>query len=200
MIDAARRAIDIPLRPGPLSRLGAVAPVPLVGLAAILVALIVFTPVLLSSGPSALAISGYLFVYRGAGSSATDFEVAAYDQEVAYGWINLSVGTGFIWSGGCPTSTLHWTYVNETDALAANAFTGGNPLVVKATAVYLAGGTKTVFAGEMAFNLVGLNTSGATLEYAPCPWTPGVSSTGSWDLGLGTRPFPLVNYGSGGPS
>jgi len=199
VIDRQLRALGLQPRPPPLGRLGAVAPVPFVGLATILVALIVFTPVLIASGPSPLAVEGYLYVYRGTGSTLTDFEVAAYDQEVPYDWLNLSVGTGFAWDGRCPTSALNWTYLNETDALVANRLTGANPVVVNATAVYVQGGSRTVYAGELAFDLVGQNSSSESLVYAPCPWTPGVSSPGSWSVTLGTDPFPLVNYGSGGP-
>lgn len=198
MIDRELRAIGWQPRSSILNRLGSVAPVPFVGVAAILIALIVFTPVLIASGPSSLAVQGYLYVYRVAGSAETDFEITAYDQEVAYGWINLSVGSGFPWTGGCPTAKLNWTYDNETNELVASVVADSNPVVVNASAVYDQGGTRTVYAAEIAFDVVGLNSSGESLDYTPCPWTPGVSS-GSWAVSRGTLGLSLVDYGPGGP-
>jgi hypothetical protein len=184
----------------PPGRLGAVAPVPLVGAAAILVALIVFTPVLLAPGPSPLAVRAELIVYRAIGSPTTEFDVHGYDPDVPYRWINLSLGTGFSWTGSCPSTVPTWRTTTGANELVASVLANATPVVVNATAVYEQGGSRTVYAGELAFDIVGFNTSGESVAYAPCPWTPSVSPAGSWSVSQGTLPIPLVNYGSGGPS
>jgi len=187
-------------RPTTAGRLGSVAPVPFVGLAALLIALIVFTPVLVATGPSPLAVQATLLVYRSVGAPTTEFAVEAYDSEVPYRWINVSLGIGFTWSGSCPTGALTWSYANGTDQVAWNVNASSEPVVVNVSAIYDKGGTRIVYAGEIAFDVVNLNSSSESLVYAPCPWTPGVTSAGSWTVSLGTDTFLLANYGSGGPS
>jgi hypothetical protein len=184
----------------PAGRLGAVAPIPFAGTAAILVALIVFTPVLLATGPSALAVQAELAAYRVSGSLTTEFTVHAYDPNVPYRWLNLSLGTGFTWNGGCPTTKLNWTYTNGTNELVASVLTNATAVVVNASAVYSQGGSRTVYAGELAFAILGFGTSTERLAYAPCRWTPSVASAGSWAVSQGALPISLVNYGAGGPS
>lgn len=188
--------------PGPLPRgvrLGAIAPVPFVGAAAILVALIVFTPVLLATGPSPLAVQAELSFYRASGASATEVYLEGVDPHVAYRWLNLSLGSGFSWSGSCPSSVARWNESNDTNATVVAMFTEANPVVVNVTAVYLPSSGRTVYAGELALYLVGQNTSGEGLLYVPCSWSSGLGPGGSWAISLGTLSVLLVNYGSGGP-
>ena len=189
------------LRATPGGRLGAIAPVPFVGTATILVALIVFTPVLLATGPSSFAVQPVLSVYRATGSSATNFYVHGTDPNVPYLWVNLSIGAGFSWGGSCPSplDLLRWTYANETNVGGWSLLSGANPAVVNVTVTYTQSSGRTVYAGELAFDLVSQNTSGESLLYVPCARTPSVGS-GSWAVSLGMLPIDLVNYGSGGPS
>ena len=186
------------LPPVAIGRLGRVAPVPYVGTAAILVALIVFTPVLLATGPSPLAVQARLTVYRVVGGGTTDYGLIGVDADTPYRWLNLSFGTGFAWTGSCPSVALLWRYDNATNATSVNDASGANPVVVNATAVYEFGGSRTVYAGEIAFFLSGQNSSSESIAYAPCPSTPSVTPAGSWAVSLGTLPIDLVNYGSGG--
>jgi len=183
-------------------RLGAIAPVPFVGTATLLVALIVFTPVLLAGGPSPLAVQPVLSVYRAPGASATSFDVHGADPNVPYLWLNVSVGTGFVWNGLCPGSAgvAKWSYWNGTNTLGWTLVAGANPVVVNASVVYAQSSGRTVYAGELAFDLTGQNTSGESLLYVACPWTSTVSPGGSWTVSLGPLPIDLVNYGSGGPT
>jgi len=194
----APRTLSLPPFPTAAGRLGAVAPVPFVGLAAILIALIVFTPVLLAAGPSPLAVQAELEVYRTVGASSTEFDVHGIDPGIPYQSLNLSVGTGFSWSGSCPDTMLNWTYVNETNEAVVNVLSSATAVVVNATAVYDQGGTRAVYAGEIAFSIDNFGAPNEAIRYAPCPWTPSVSSTGSWAVSQGSLPLPLVNYGSGG--
>ena len=186
-------------RPVPGGRLGRVAPLPFVGAAAILVALIVFTPVLLASGPSPLAAHAELTVYRVIGGPSTKFYVHAVGSDVAYSEIRVGLGTGFVWSGGCPTTPLNWTITNETDLLEMNVGTNATAVVLNATAIYDQGGVRTVYAGEIAFGLVNENLSDESLQLASCPYTPGESPPHTWSVADLPLSLLLVNYGSGGP-
>jgi hypothetical protein len=183
----------------PWGRLGAVAPVPFVGTAAILVALIVFTPVLLATGPSALAIQAELVVYRVVGAPMTDFYVHAVGSNVPYSDVDVGLGTGFTWNGGCPSSGLHWNYTNDTDLLFLRVSTSSMPVVVNVTAVYGQGAGRTVYAAELAFSLVNAGTSSEALAIAGCPWTGAESPPGSWPVAHLPLSLLLVDYGSGGP-
>jgi hypothetical protein len=185
--------------PTPGGRLGAVAPVPFVGVATILVALIVFTPVLLAPGPSPLAVQAELSVYRTLGSPTTEFYVHGIDPVVPYRWVNLSLGSGFPWTGSCPTTPLNWSYTNETNETVSNVVSGADPVVVNATLVYLQGGTRVLYAGEMAFHVVNRGSASEGLAIAPCPWTPGLSPPTSWAVSNLPLGLLLVDYGTGGP-
>jgi hypothetical protein len=183
----------------PWSRLGAVAPVPFVGTATILVALIVFTPVLLGTGPSPLAVRAELVVYRVVGGTTTDFYVHAVGSDVPYSQVRVALGTGFAWRGSCPTSGLNWTYSNRTNLLDLSVIANLTPVVVNATAVYNSGGTTTVYAGELAFAIIGLGATNEAIAIAPCPWTSAESPPASWSVSNLPLTLLLVNYGSGGP-
>jgi len=198
VIAPALRTLNLPPFPTTAGRLGAVAPVPFVGLAAILIALIVFTPVLLAGGPSPLAVQAELEVYRTIGSGSTEFDVHGVDPGIPYQTLNLSLGTGFSWTGSCPGTQLNWTYVNETNEAVVNVLSSATAVVVNVTAVYDQGGTRAVYSGEIAFSIDHLGASNEAILYAACPWTPSVTSTGSWAVSQGSLPLPLVNYGAGG--
>ncbi len=184
----------------PPSRLGSVAPIPFVGVAALLVALIVFTPVLLASGPSSLAVRAELEIYRASGSpSGTEFEIHGIDPTVPYRWLNLSVGSGFAWNGSCPSGPLTWTYANETNETVANVFLGSSPVLVNASAVYLGATGRTVYAGAAAVRLASLASGLPALEYAPCASSSGLGAAGTWPVSQGALLLPLIDYGAGGP-
>jgi hypothetical protein len=181
-------------------RLGAYAPVPFVGAASILVALIVFTPVLLASGPSPLALEAELVVYRVPGGSSTQFDVHAIGALVPYAQVNVSIGSGFPWSGSCPSSGVTWNYTNVSATLGLSVSTGASPIVVNASATYSSGGTTDIYAAELAFEIVDFGSPGESLSIVPCSSaTPGVSSPGSWPVSELPHAWLLVNFGSGGP-
>jgi hypothetical protein len=191
--------VSAPPSPSGLSgRLGAVAPVPFVGTAVILVALIIFTPVLLAPGPSPLAVQAELVVYRVVGASTTDLYVHAVGSDVPYAGIDLGVGTGFT-GGGCPSSVPSWNYTNGTDLLELSALASGSPFVVNTTVVYASGGARTVYAAELAFDIVNPGAPDEGFAISACPWTPGESPPGSWAVANLPLSLLLVNFGSGGP-
>jgi len=181
------------------SRLGHYAPLPLVGVATLLVALIVFTPVLVASGPSALSVRAELSVYRVIGSASTQFYLHAVG-DVAYASVQLAVGTwSAAWAGVCPTSGIVWSYDNRTDAQAVVTVANSTPVVVDAVATYDQGGTLTIYAGELAFDIVALGASDESVSVVTCSATPGLSAPGSIPTSALPVGLYLVNYGSSGP-
>jgi len=183
------------------SRLGRYAPVQFAGPAAILLALIVFTPILLSGGPSALAVQAELTIYRVPGGPGTEFYVHAVSWEVPYAQIDLAYGTGFAWSASaCPTSGITWNRTSATHLLELGQSTAANPFVVNATAVYAPGGARTVYAGMLAFEITNPGQPDETVSILPCTsTTPGLTAPGSWPVSQLPLSVFLANYGSGGP-
>ncbi len=187
-------------RSGPGGRLGAYAPVPFVGAAALLVALIVFTPVLLASGPSPLELQAELVVYQPPSSTALQFDVRAIGDTVPYARLEIALGGGFPWTGSCPTSGVGWSYTNATNMLELSVNTSLSPVVVNASAVYRAGGTTTIYDAEFAFYVVNPGAPGESLAIAGCSHaTPGVTTPSSWPVSQLPHAWLLVNFGSGGP-
>lgn len=183
------------------SRLGRYAPVQFAGPAAILLALIVFTPILLSGGPSALAVQAELTIYRVQGGTSTEFYVHAVSGEVPYVEIDLAYGTGFAWNAGaCPIGGISWNRTIATHLLELGQSTAANPFVVNATAVYSPSGTRTVYAGMLAFDITNPGMPDETVTIVPCTsTTPGLTAPGSWPVSQLPLSVFLVNYGSGGP-
>lgn len=182
------------------SRLGQVAPLPLVGIATILVALIVFTPVLFASGPSPLSVSPELVVYRAGGTLSTEFYLRSVG-DVAYSSIDLELGTfsPANWTGACPATGISWSYDNQSNRLEVNATTTSTVMVVDAEATYSQSGSMTIYAGDFAFQLLYRGASDEGLTVVTCPSTPGLSAPSSIltsDMPVGLY---LANFGSAGP-
>ncbi len=185
----------------PADPLGRYAPAPFVAASAVLVLLIVFTPVLLSTGPSPLLTQGELTIDRVAGQNWTKFWVMPLDPHaVLYRSITLAVGTGFSWNGTCPTSPLSWSTTSDTQTHALSVNTTADPVVVNATAVYAMGAGRTVYAGEYAFDVVNPGGPSPTMLMVPCTSaTPGATvPEPSVAVTNASITFGLVNYGSGG--
>ncbi len=183
-------------------RLTRIAPLPFVAVAAILVALLLFTPVLLSTGPSAYLAQGELTVDRLPSVNWTKFYVTALDPHaVRYSSIDLRVGSGFSWNGACPTGTLTWTSLADTQAMSLLANTTANPVVVNATAVYSSADGPVVYAGVFAFNVLDPTGPAPVLQMVACTSsTPGISvPSPSIDVASLPISLSLFNYGSGGP-
>jgi len=185
--------------PSAWGRLGAVAPVPFAGTATILVALIIFTPVLMAIGPSPLAARAELVIYRVVSSSTTDFYVHGVGPDVPYSEVALYLGTGPIGVGSCPTARLNWTGMSQANTLGVSVTTNATRLVVNVTAVYGTGASKTVYAAEIAFAIVHVGASDEGLDMAVCPSTPGVTVPSSWSTANLPLAVLLGNFGSGGP-
>ncbi len=175
-------------------------PVYLAGIAAILLALIVFTPVLINPGSPSFLTNARLIVDRTPGSSTTDFYLQAWSGYVRYSTLELDLGTGFSWNGSCPSSGLTWTNLAQHDLLELSVRPNATgPMVVDATAVYSSGGSETIYAAEIAFEVVNEGQPDESLLMVPCPATPGESPPASWPVAQLPYSLLLVNYGGAGP-
>lgn len=142
-------------------------PIPLVGATAILLVLIVFTPILFASGPPAAGTfetQAELIVDQVAPGANLSFYLHAAGPTVRYARIAMEVAGGFAWTGVCPTGGLHWLGgQNRTDAVESEVSTPDNPVALTVTALYSAGGSTSNYSAELAFY-----SSGGTLSSAAC--------------------------------
>jgi hypothetical protein len=179
--------------PAPANGLRRFFPIPLVGAAALLIVLILFTPILFGSGPAApgtFETQALLIVDRPAASATTNFYVRAEGDTVRYASISFGSDAGFTWTGSCPTG-LHWTYQNATDVVAANVSVAGSTVALNVTATYTVGASTAVYAAVVAFAV-----SGSTLAAVACY---GATLPGSLPVASLPVALPLTDYGSGGP-
>jgi hypothetical protein len=189
-----------PTGAGPRSLAGRLLPWPFVGVSVVLIALILFTPVLFSSGqPAAGTIytQAELFVDRTTTGNATHIYLHAYDPLVRYASISIGVASGFSWTGRFPTGPLTWTVQNGTGLLALDVATSADTFAVNVTAVYSQGGGVAIYAGLVAFNLSSPSGPGAVLSIAVSPQTPGIAAPASILVSALPLLLNLENFGSG---
>ena len=182
-----------------MNRLAPFFPWPLVGVAALLVMLVLLTPVLLSGGRSGLYTQAELVVDRTPGGNTTNFYVHAVGAAVRFQQITIAIAYGFVWSGGFPSGTLFWSgWENFTNVLAAQLFTAYNPVAVYVVATYSSGGTVTVYAGIVAFAVTSIGTSSETLNAAVSPTTSSVSVASTTSVASLPTTILLETWTAGG--
>ncbi|MGP8078678.1 MAG: hypothetical protein ACLQD8_06495 [Thermoplasmata archaeon] len=175
---------------------GELFPIPLVGATAILLVLIVFTPILFASGPPAAGsfeTQAELIVDQLPSSNNTTFYVHAVGPTVRYAEISIMLASNFAWSGVCPGSGLTFgAPVDQKNVLEVSAETEQNPVAIVATATYIEGGSTANYSAELAFD-----TSGGYLSSAACYGATPPSSP----LSIGSLPLVLLlqDWGSGSP-
>ena len=133
-------------------------PTPLVGIAALLVALILLTPNLINNGaPPAGSIltQAELIVDRAPGTTnVTNFYVRGLSL-VHYASVNVSFASNYNYSSGTSISQLHWSnWTNSSYVLTITASSTANPVVINVTASYTESGV-VVYGGILAFYVVG---------------------------------------------
>jgi len=190
----------------PPGRLGVYAPWPLVGVTVLLVALIVFTPQLVSNGHQpavGILTQAELVVDKVAGNSSFHFYVWALGEEVRYNRINLGVASTFSWTGNTTLvwSNLTWNrWYNGTDLLSEIVSTSANPVALNISAYYYSPSTSssTWYVGVFAFFVGSTPVSGESL-YSATP-TSGVAVTSPLVVSNSTLPVTILlsNVGPGG--
>ena len=170
-------------------------PIPLVGATAILLVLIVFTPILFATGPPAAGTfetQAELIVDQVTSGGTITFYVHAVGPTIRYGVISIGIATNFAWGGSCPTSGLAWSaWQNGTDVLAGQLSSSASPVVVQATATYTVNGATANYSAEVAFD-----SSGSMISSAVCF---GTTSPASEPLDGLPLVLVLQNWGTGGP-
>ena len=173
----------------PRRRIGDYAPLPLAATATLLIVLILFTPVLVSTGQPAPGIftQAELIVDRISGNGTTHLYVHGLGTTSRYSEIWVGIASGFDWfgSGGVPWATLNWSaWTNESEVLSLSILTAENPVAVNVTAYYTSPGGTAWYVGVLAFYVgPGPGPSGEALY----------SSTQTSGLGLPSAPTPVDN-------
>lgn len=201
-------AVGVGVRPvrRPPGRLGRYAPWPLVGVAVLLVALIVFTPILVSStrhqpAPGILT-QAELVVDKLAGNSTLHFYVWALGEEIRYDEMHIGVAGSFNWTG---TSVLNWSrlnwtvWYNGTDVLSEIISSAANPVALNISAYYLSPSGNAWYVGVVAFYVTAATpTSGESLYSASD--TSGVAVTSPLTVSNDTLPAAILLHNAGGGS
>ena len=140
-------------------RVAEVLPVPFVGAVALLLALIVLTPNLLSAtGPAAgsLESSALLLVDRIPGGNWTHLYVHGFGP-VRYTTIAIEIAPGVHWPPpGSPSAFRYGPPSFQNDSLEVSASTFSNPFAVNVTAIYIdPSGVGIAYIGTFAFEASG---------------------------------------------
>ncbi len=162
-------------------------PMPWVGIAVLLLALIVLTPVLYSSGPPA---AGTIFTQAELVVDTNGTVTHLYlwgVSDVRYQSLSMGIATGFAW--GHRPSRIPFQWTNGTEILALVGSSDQGVFAVNVTAVYVSQG-QACYGGLVAFNLSA--TGLATQSFTPGLSTPSL-------IGLGALPLSIAlpNQGSG---
>jgi len=197
-------ALSPPRRPP--GRLGVLAPWPLVGVALLLVALIVLTPVLVANSHQpgvGLLTQAELVVDKTASNATLHFYVWALGETIRYDEIRVGMASGFNWTG---TSSLNWTalnwtqWYNNSDVLSSLIESAANPVALNISAHYVSPSGSTWYVGVFAFYVaVTVPPTGESLYSATA--TSGVAVASPLAVSNSTLPVPilLANVGPGGP-
>jgi len=188
-------------------RLSAYAPVPLVGVALLLVALIVLTPVLVTNshqpGPGILT-QAELVVDKTSGNASLHFYVWALGETIRYDQIRLGEASGFNWSGTTPIDwgALNWTvWHNGSDVLSVIVASAANPVALNISVHYISPAGSTWYVGLFAFYVTVTSPPLGESLYSATP-TSGVAVTSPLAVSNDTLPVAilLADVGPGGAS
>jgi hypothetical protein len=168
------------------------------------VALIVFTPILVSAtrhqpGPGILT-QAELVVDKIAGNSTLHFYVWALGEEIRYHVMHIGVAGAFNWTGTSMVnwSGLNWTdWYNGTDVLSQIISSTANPVALNISAYYLSPSGSAWYVAVVAFYVTAATpTSGESLYSAT--ETSGVAVTSPLAVSNDTLPVAILLHNAGG--
>ncbi len=173
---------------------GAYAPSPLVGAAALLVALIILTPVLISSGQPAPGVltQAELEVDRVLGLNESHFYIRAPSLTIRYAGIWVGIASNFSWNGSKPVNwtSLDWNvWRNSTDVLSFEFATSDDPIALNVTVYYTSPSASATYLGVFAFAVEPV--PGGQVLYAATP-TPGVAVPGTTPVDNSSLPLAIL--------
>lgn len=114
-------------------------PIPLVGAAAILLVLILLTPVLIGTGVPA---AGTIFTQAEVivdypGDNATSNYYLHAIGNIRYSILSIGIAENYAWNNPPPISSLVWgNWTNATDLVAISASSSDNPVALNISAYY----------------------------------------------------------------
>lgn len=200
---------ETPIQPvrRPPGRLGIYAPWPLVGVTGLLVALVIFTPVIASNshhpGPGILT-QAELVVDLVPGNATFHFYIWALGEEIRYASMDVGVDTSFNWTGNTsvPWTTLNWTHAfwyNASDVLSEIVTSTANPVALTIYTHYVSPSGSTWYVGVIAF-YVGASSPSSSESLYSASETSGVTVTSPLAVSNDTLPTTILlnNAGSGG--
>ncbi len=179
-------------------RIGRLLPAPLAAIVIFLVALILLTPILLSSGQPAAGIltQADLIVDRVPGSNVTHFYLRGVGTTVRYSEMSVDWAANFSWSSAFPAGPLDWAVgANGSDVLTVIFATSADPVALNVSALYEVSGTSTLYVGELAFQVSGGGASGTDL-LSTVTATSGLAGPSPVSLANLPLTIPLVNVGA----
>ena len=191
----------------PPGRLSTYAPVPLVGIALVLVAAIVLTPVLVTNshqpGPGILT-QAELVVDKAPGNSSLHFYVWALGETIRYDQIRIGVAPSLNWSGMTPIAWtgLNWSeWHNGSDVLSVIVISSANPVALNISVHYTSPAGSTWYVGLFAFFVAVTAPPLGESLYSATP-TSGVAVTSPIAVSNDTLPVAilLADVGPGGAS
>ena len=194
----------LPLPRRPTGRLGAYAPLPLVGVAALLVVLIVFTPLLVlnTRQPTpGILTQAELVVDREYGNSTMHFYVWALGETIRYDSIHVGIASAFGWAGSSAVawSNLTWSqWDNASGVLSVIVSTSANPVALNITAHYVSPSGTAWYVGLLAFYVWSSTPPGSESLIAQSG-TSGVAVPSSTSVSNSSLPLDILlhNAGSG---
>ena len=141
---------------------------PFIGIVVLLIALIILTPNLFSSGTASLETRAQLIVERATPAGNTSFYVESIGASTLYESIVVGFAPLPAWPySGTGKDVGNWTWVNASETLALISTSALNPVVVNVTVVYAvpSTGVLTEYVGMYGFylNATSLNLEASNL-------------------------------------
>lgn len=164
-------------------------PIPLVGVAAILLVLIVLTPVLIGTGvPAAGTIftQAEVIVDYPGGNSSSFYYLHAIGN-VRYAILSMGIAENYNWDNPPPVSSIVWgNWTNGTELVAISAANTGNPVAINVSAYY----TTSKEGSAWYVAIIAFEVAGNTLFFRS--YTPGVDVPHSVALTGSQQPVAIL--------